>query len=90
MRFFLLLVATSSFSLSEYIDQTCEDEICSLSTTAPHAKIPKHASVNGLPVEASDDCFDRHPECPDFVSWGECHKNPGIIFLSSVDRLTYV
>ena len=34
--------------------------------------IPKYANRDGRPIEAVDDCFDRHDQCDNFVHHGEC------------------
>jgi prolyl 4-hydroxylase len=60
--------------------QTCsEDGVC---VAQDDVVIPKYANKDGKPVEASDDCYDRHEQCNNFVKHGECTKNPGWMIIN--------
>jgi hypothetical protein len=39
--------------------------------------VSRYANSEGKPVEAVEDCFDRHESCEVFANQGECTKNPG-------------
>jgi hypothetical protein len=63
-----ITLLTSHLFLS--LSQTCsEDGVC---VAQDDVVIPKYANKDGKPVEASDDCFDRHEQCSNFVKHGEC------------------
>ena len=58
-------------------DQTCKN------AAAAEAELPKGANPDGKPIEASDDCVDRHQQCVGFAHQGECEKNPGWMIVVS-------
>jgi len=58
-------------------DQTCKN------VAAAEAVLPKGANADGRPLEASDDCVDRHQQCVGFAQHGECVKNPGWMIVVS-------
>ena len=58
------------FSLKSICCQQCsEDGVC---VVQDDVVIPKYANRDGRPIEAVDDCFDRHDQCDNFVHHGEC------------------
>lgn len=65
-------------TISEKLDDTTEEK----SSTTPEKLdveigVSRYANSEGKPMEANDNCYDRHENCPLFVSQGECTNNPG-------------
>lgn len=58
-----------SFIVTIYCQQCSEDGVC---VAQNDVVIPKYANKDGRPMEAVDDCFDRHEHCANFVQHGEC------------------
>jgi hypothetical protein len=69
-------------TLPRVISQQCsEDGVC---VAQDDVIIPKYANKDGKPVEAVDDCFDRHDQCTNFVRHGECMH---LYFLLLIDLI---
>ena len=67
---FLWITLLTSHHILFSLSQTCsEDGVC---VAQDDVIIPKYANKDGKPVEASDDCYDRHEQCNNFVKHGEC------------------
>lgn len=66
----ITLLLSHHILMSLSLSQTCsEDGVC---VAQDDVIIPKYANKDGKPVEASDDCYDRHEQCNNFVKHGEC------------------
>lgn len=44
--------------------------------------VPKGANTKGAPRPAEKDCIDRHFQCSQFASNGECQRNPGWMIIN--------
>lgn len=52
------------------LSQQCsQDGVC---VAQDDVVIPKYANKEGKPIEASENCIDRHEHCQEFVQQGEC------------------
>lgn len=69
MSLIYVILLLIQYICSGITQQCSEDGVC---VAQDDVVIPKYANKDGKPMEAHDDCFDRHDQCNNFVKHGEC------------------
>ena len=78
---------------SVYGNDQCENGVCNNPDDSssdidlsllefPEAELPKGANELGTPKATIVECIDRHEECGEFQSRGECEANPGWMIIN--------